>query len=166
MLILYSYWTSQFQNFVIPPAWLSHSTTMHFTSFLIPKFQNFTNTSYVSVTQYYLLLSLWAMVSIRTLLQLSPPNPPSYQVCTRFVCCFIILHHPSFVMIRLLRKITHFQSKTNFFCQLIAGWFWFCCFVYMCFLERSFTLLSSRNYESIISRFHNFLFGLSSNHVT
>ena len=30
---------------------------------------------------------------------------------------------------QIIAKI--FQSKTNFFCQLIADRFWFCCFVYM-----------------------------------
>ena len=41
--------------------------------------------------------------------------------------------------------IMYFQNKTNFFFYLIAGWFWFCCFVYMCFLGCFFTFLLSWN---------------------
>ena len=71
-----------------------------------------------------------------------------------------------FALIRLLQKIMHFESKTNFFFQLIAGQFWFCCFVYMCFLGR----LSQFCYQETTKSFtfahiHSFLFGFSSNHV-
>ena len=92
-----------------------------------------------------------------------------YQVFTRLVCCFTIkLYQPSFALVRLLPKITHFQSKKIFFFQLIVGRFWFCCFAYMCLLRCSFffTVLLSWNYESTISRLHGFWFGLSSNHMT
>ena len=34
-----------------------------------------------------------------------------------------ILYQPSFALIRLLQKIMHFQSKTDFFFQLIPGRF-------------------------------------------
>ena len=59
-----------------------------------------------------------------------PPNPSLYQVFTRFVCCFT-RNQLSSALIRLLQKIMHFQSKRSFFFQLIAGQFWFCCFVYV-----------------------------------
>ena len=65
-------------------------------------------------------------------MQLLPPHPPtSYQVFTRFVVLQEILYQPFFALIRLLQKIMHFQSKTNFLILLIAGRFWFCCFVYV-----------------------------------
>ena len=40
-----------------------------------------------------------------------------------FVVLQETLYRPSFPLIRLLQKIMHFQSKTNFFFQIIAGWF-------------------------------------------
>ena len=58
-------------------------------------------------------------------MQLSPLTlpPTSYQVFTRFVVLQEMLYQPFFALIRLLQKIMHFQSKTNFFFQLIAGRF-------------------------------------------
>ena len=57
-------------------------------------------------------------------MQLSPPHPPiSYQVFTRFVVLQEKLYQCFFAVIRLLQKIMHFQSKTKFLIQLIAGWF-------------------------------------------
>ena len=53
-------------------------------------------------------------------MQLSPSHPPiSYQVFTRFVVLQEMLYQSFFVLIRLLRKIMHFQNKTNFLIQLI-----------------------------------------------
>ena len=74
----------------------------------------------------------------RRLLQLSPHPPPPYQIFTKFVSCFArnTLSTFFFAPIKLLKKIMHFQSKTVFFLQLIARWFWFCYFLYMSFLER------------------------------
>ena len=92
------------------------------------------------------ILCLWAMVSIRRLLQLfliNPPPPPP----PLFVVLQEIFYEPNLALLRLLQKIMHFQSKTNFLIQLIAGQFWFCCFVYMFFLGRFFTALLSWNYE-------------------
>ena len=48
-----------------------------------------------------------------------------------------ILFKPSFALIKLLSKIMHFQSKTNFFFQLIDSRFWLCCFVFTCFVFKS-----------------------------
>ena len=97
------------------------------------------------------ILCLWAMVSIRRLLQLfliTPPPPPLYQVLIRFVCCFTRnILWTQFGSAKIMQKIMHFQSKTNFLIQLIAGQFWFCCFVYMFFLGRFFIALLSWNYE-------------------
>ena len=64
-----------------------------------------------------------------------------------FVVLQEILYQPFFLLIRLLQKIMHFQSKTNFFFQLIAGRFWFCYFVNMFFLGHFLTFLPSWNYE-------------------
>ena len=71
-----------------------------------------------------------------------------------------ILYQPFFLLwsTRLLQKTMSFQSKTYFFFQLIAGRFWFCCFVSMCFSGRFFTVL-------VCIYIHSFLFGLSSNAV-
>ena len=78
-----------------------------------------------------------------------PPSPPFWpgfnRVCSLFYKKYFI--NPYFALLRLLQKITHFQSKTNFLFQLIAGQFWFCCFVYMFFLGRFFTALPSWNNE-------------------
>ena len=65
------------------------------------------------------------------------PHPSLYQVFTRLVVLQEILYQSSFALIRLLQKIMHFQSKTIFFYQLIAGWFWFCFFMYV-FLRELF----------------------------
>ena len=94
-----------------------------------------------------------------------PPAPPLYQVLIRFVCCFTRnILWTQFGSAKIIAKIMHFQSKTNFLIQLIAGQFWFCCFVYMFFLGRFFTALLSWNYESFIfACMHRFLFGLLSN---
>ena len=98
----------------------------------------------------------------------TPPSPfPHLPSPTRFsadlfVVLQEILYQPSFVLIRLLWKIMHFQSKTTFFFQIIVCQVWFCCFDYKCFTRRFFTVLLSWNCESIISCFRGFLFGLSS----
>ena len=51
---------------------------------------------------------------------------------------------------RLFRKLMHFECKTNFFLQHIAGRFWSCCFMYMCLLGRFFTVLPSWDYASCL----------------
>ena len=56
------------------------------------------------------------------------------------------------------KKQCLFKVKHIFFFQLIAGRFWFCCFVSMCFSGRFFTVL-------VCIYIHSFLFGLSSNAV-
>ena len=74
------------------------------------------------------ILRLWDMVSIRRLVQVPPSSSP-YQAFTRFVCCFTInISWNFFCSDQIIAKIKHFQSKTNFFFQLMAGRFWFCCF--------------------------------------
>ena len=78
------------------------------------------------------------MVPIRRLPQ-CPIVSPIHLSLTRFspglfVVLQEILYQPSFALIRLLKKILPFQSKTIFFFQLIAGRFWFFCLMYMCFL--------------------------------
>ena len=78
-----------------------------------------------------------------------PPNSSPYQVFTRFVYYF----YQHFSLIRLFQKI-YFQSKTNFFFQIIARRFWFWCFfVYvflrMCFLGCFFTVLPSWDYKQL-----------------
>ena len=47
-----------------------------------------------------------------------------------FVVFQAILYWP-FSLVRLLQKVIHWQSKLNFFFQLIADRFWLCCFVYV-----------------------------------
>ena len=76
------------------------------------------------------------MMSIRRPLQLYPP----FILLTTFSPGFFvalqeIFYQPSFSLIRLLQRITHFQSKNLFFSLLIAAWFCFCCCVYMCFFR-------------------------------
>ena len=70
------------------------------------------------------ILWLLAMMSVRTLLPLSP----SFLPFSRFLPGFFlvleeILYQTYFSLIRLLQKIVYFQSKTNFFFQLISGQF-------------------------------------------
>ena len=48
---------------------------------------------------------------------------PSYQVSTRFAVLLKKPYQLFFALIRLLQKIMYFQSKTNFFFQLITGRF-------------------------------------------
>ena len=109
------------------------------------------------------ILWLWDMVSIRRLVQVPPSSSP-YQVFTRFVCCFTINISWTFICSdQIIAKIKHFQSKTNFFFQLMAGRFWFCCFYGVFFF---FLFMPSWNYESIISRLHGLRFDLSLHHVT
>ena len=76
------------------------------------------------------------------------------------------LYQSFFALIRLLQKILHFQSKTNFFFQLFAGRFWFYCFVYMCFLGHFLTVCHHGTTNSFIFEYiHSFLFDLSLNHM-
>ena len=87
------------------------------------------------------ILFLWTMVSIRRFL------PPLYHVFTRFVCCFARNNiNPFFAPIGLLETITHFQSKTVFFFQLIAVRFWLLFSVYV-FLRALLTVLIAWNYK-------------------
>ena len=53
---------------------------------------------------------------------LIPPSLTRYSV-SLFVVLQEILYQSFFALIRLLQKTMHFQSKTNFFFQLIAGRF-------------------------------------------
>ena len=90
-----------------------------------------------------------------------PPLSPN-QVFTRFVCCFTRNTLLIFSLLwsnRLLQKIMHFQSKTIFFFQPISGRFWFCCFVYMCFLGHFYTANSF-----MFAYMYSFV-GPSSNHM-
>ena len=84
------------------------------------------------------------------------PLHPFLPVYTRFVCCFT-----RNTLSTLLQKIMHFQSKTNFFFQLIAGQFSFYCFDV--FLGALF--LSSTINSFILACIYSFLLDLSSNHV-
>ena len=121
------------------------------------------------------ILFLWVVVSIRMLLQLSPPP----LRLTRFSpgLFFIlqeILVNPFFALIRLFQKIIHFKSKAKFLkklnktnlIKLINGRFWICCFVYMCFLG---CFSQSCHHETtnsfLFARIYSFLFGHSSSHV-
>ena len=118
------------------------------------------------------ILCLWAMLSIRRLLQMSPlPLPLTRFSRGVFVALQQLLYQVFFALITLLQNIIHFQSKINFFFQLIAGRFWFCCFVYMYFFGfdswGAFSQFFHHETTSscILSYLHSFLFGLSSNHV-
>ena len=78
----------------------------------------------------------------------SCPSPSHLLQSFHQVCCFTRNTLSTFfALIRLLQKIMHFQSKTNFLIQLTAGQFWFCCFVYMYFLGCFSTVLPSWNYK-------------------
>ena len=76
-------------------------------------------------------LCLWAMVSIKRLFQLSPLHPPLTRFSPGFFVVIQAILYQYFAMIKLLQKVIHFQSRLIFSSQLIAGWFWFCSFVYM-----------------------------------
>ena len=107
-------------------------------------------------------------MSIRRLLQLSLPTPLPYQVFIRFVYCFTRNTLSNFFCsYQIIAKIMHFQSKINFFFRLIAGRFWFCCCVCMCFLGRDFSQFCHHEtaVSSIFAYIRSFLLDLSSNHV-
>ena len=60
----------------------------------------------------------------------------------------------------------HFSCKTIFFFQLIAAWFWFCCFLCICFLWVLFhgpVIMKLRIALLCIYAYSSFLFDLSSN---
>ena len=80
-----------------------------------------------------------------------PPFDLSRFSPSLFVVLQGILYQPFFVLIRLLPKIIHFQSKAISFFQLIAGRFWFCCFVYMRFLGQFFTVLTRKKLHDKIN---------------
>ena len=92
------------------------------------------NITNISVAQCYFILKfyilwLWPMVSITRALQVPPP--------------LISLPLPHFHQGCMLFYKPSFSSFV----------------IYMCFIRRFFTVLPWWNYESIISRFHCFLFG-------
>ena len=77
-----------------------------------------------------------------------------------------IIYQPSFALIRLLQKKTmHFQCKTIFSFQHIAGRF--CCFLYICFLGCFSQFCHHKTTNSFIfaKYMYSVLFCLSSNHV-
>ena len=60
----------------------------------------------------------------KTLLSASPSSLPHTRFSPGFFAVLQeMLYQPSFAFIRLLLRIIYFQSKTNFFFQLIAGRF-------------------------------------------
>ena len=74
---------------------------------------------------------------------------PTNQVFTRFVCCFTRNTLWTFFYSALTdycKKECIFKVKQNFFFQLIAGQFWFCCFVHV-FLRALFLVLPSWSYK-------------------
>ena len=89
------------------------------------------------------ILFLWAMVSIRRFFRLSTPLPTRLLPLTLnrfssgFACCFTRNNLSTFLcsnQIIAKKNTMHFQCKTIFSFQHIAGRFWFCCFLYICFL--------------------------------
>ena len=83
-----------------------------------------------------------------------------------FVVLQETLYQPLIALIRLMTKIMHFQSKTNFFFQRTAGRFGFCYVMRMCFLGRLLYFSFHKTTISFIFPYMNsFLFGLSSNLV-
>ena len=92
------------------------------------------------------------------------PIPGFHQVL--FVDLQEILYQLFFALIRLFQNIMYFQSETNFFYQLLAGRFPFCCFVYISFLGHLSQFFYHETTNSFIFAFrHSFLLALSSNHV-
>ena len=55
-----------------------------------------------------------------TIISHQPPPPPPPPL---FVVLQEIFYESNLALLRLLQKIMHFQSKTNFLIQLIAGQF-------------------------------------------
>ena len=105
---------------------------MSIMSFIITIVSNIT----VLVPQYIIFFGFFMLMSHG----MNKKTPPSaspylylpYQVCLLFYkkCLINLL----LLWSGYLWKIMHFQRKWEFFFQLIAGQFWFCCFVYMFFM--------------------------------
>ena len=140
-MLFYQSSTIKYFGLVIPLIFISFfffKTSRNYMSNIIIIVSNITN---ISVPQCYFILKfyilwLWPMVSITRALQVPPP--------------LISLPLPHFHQGCMLFYKPSFSSFV----------------IYMCFIRRFFTVLPWWNYESIISRFHCFLLGLSSNHVT
>ena len=85
------------------------------------------------------------MVSMRRLPQLTPKTPPLLPLIRfspgLFVVLQEILYQTSFALVRLWQKIMHFQNKSNFFFQLIAGRFVILLFRLYVFLVCLYVLL-------------------------
>ena len=68
------------------------------------------------------------------------PLPGFHPVCLLFYKKYFIKH---FFSDRIIAKNNAFSDQKKFFFKLIADQFWFCCFVYMCFLGHFFTVVLS-----------------------
>ena len=101
-------------------------------------------------------------------MQLSPRHSPtSYHFLTRFVVLQEILYEPFFVLIKLLQKIMHFQSKTNFLIQLILLVRFDFAILCICLSEGPFLQFCHHETTNIFifAYIHSYLFDLSSNQL-
>ena len=115
-----------------------------------------------------------AMVSIRRFFRSSTPPPTRplpltlKRFSSSFACCFTRNNLSTFLcsnQIIAKKKTMHFQCKTIFSFQHIAGRF--CCFLYICFLGCFSQFCHHKTTNSFIfaKYMYSVLFCLSSNHV-
>ena len=116
--------TLRFQNFVIPPSWIS----LHYMSIITEDFRYFMPISH----------GVNRKTPPSACRHLSPPirfSPGCLLFYKKHFINFFKKHFINLITFssHLIRLSAKFSKENNFFFQLIACRFWFCCFVYVFF---------------------------------
>ena len=116
--------TLRFQNFVIPPSWIS----LHYMSIITEDFRYFMPISH----------GVNRKTPPSAFRHLSPPirfSPGCLLFYKKHFINFFKKHFINLITFssHLIRLSAKFSKENNFFFQLIACRFWFCCFVYVFF---------------------------------
>ena len=116
--------TLRFQNFVIPPSWIS----LHYMSIITEDFRYFMPISH----------GVNRKTPPSACRQLPPPirfSPGCLLFYKKHFINFFKKHFINLITFssHLIRLSAKFSKENNFFFQLIACRFWFCCFVYVFF---------------------------------
>ena len=116
--------TLRFQNFVIPPSWIS----LHYMSIITEDFRYFMPISH----------GVNRKTPPSACCHLPPPirfSPGCLLFYKKHFINFFKKHFINLITFssHLIRLSAKFSKENNFFFQLIACRFWFCCFVYVFF---------------------------------
>ena len=116
--------TLRFQNFVIPPSWIS----LHYMSIITEDFRYFMPISH----------GVNRKTPPSACRHLPPPirfSPGCLLFYKKHFINFFKKHFINLITFssHLIRLSAKFSKENNFFFQLIACRFWFCCFVYVFF---------------------------------